>query len=326
MNFLEKKGVRNFDEGDVIFHEGDPGSSMFIIQTGEVEVSAIKNKQKVVYANLGKGAIFGEMALIDGHPRSATVVAMRPTQCIEMSRMLFQKNLEGLPGWMASFFQIMAERLRDANKHAETLTTQDNSRQVIMTVSNILSAIEPNALDEIVTPWKPLVKDISLLLNLPYDQVDGVLNKITLTPMAKSEMNYEHGRMLIMKDFSHFKFFAEYCKSRFIEKQGNEVPAQFQNMSEKEQVVITFMHKVMQEQRWEPEIEQHLFEEQFDASHDSPISEYRLTLKKFRNAGLISSKLDRDDVKMYIIDKEKLKMQFSMTETLTEFEHMDLKL
>ncbi len=326
MSFLEKKGAREFAEGDIIFNEGDAGSSMFIIQSGEVEVSAIKNKQKVVYAQLGKGAIFGEMALIDGHPRSATVVALRQTHCIEMSRMLFQKNLEGMPAWMASFFQIMAERLRDANKHAETLTTQDNSRQVVMLVSNYLSAMEPNNLDEIVTPWKPLVKDISLLLNLPYDQVDQVLNKITLTPVAKSEMNYEHGRMLIMQDFSHFKFFADYCKSRFDEKLGNELPDQFRKMTAKETEIILFLKKVMQEQRWEPEIEQHLFEEQFDAVHAKPLSDYRTELRKFRNSNLISSKLDSDDVKMYVVDAEKLKTLTSMTETIQEFEEMDSKI
>jgi len=326
MSFLEQKGQREFEEGDVIFREKDPGTSMFIIQSGEVEVSATKNKQKVVYAHLGKGAIFGEMALIDGYPRSATVTAIRKTRCVEMSRMLFQKNLEGLPMWMSSFFQIMAERLREANKHADTLTNQDNSRQVVLMVSNVLSALEPNIHDEIVTPWKPLIQDIALLLNLPYDQVDGVMNKITLTPMAKSEMNYEHGRMLIMKDFSKFKFFADYCKSRFIEKQGNEVPLHFQKPNEKEIEFISFLQKVMQEQRWEPEIEEHLFDEMFYQQYNKPLEEYKAEVKKYRLAGLISSKLDNDDVKTYIVDKEKLQTLMSMTETIQEFEAMDIKL
>ncbi len=326
MNFLEKKSTREFAEGDVIFKEKDPGSSMFIIQSGEVEVSAIKNKQKVVYAHLGKGAIFGEMALIDGYPRSATVTALKRTVCIEMSRMLFQKNLEGLPSWMSSFFQILAERLREANKKADTLTDRDNSRQVVLMVSSILAAMEPNALDEIITPWKPLAQDISLLLNLPYEQVDQVLNKITLTPMAKSELNYEQGRILIMKDYSRFKFFAEYCKSRFMEKQGKEVPVHFQKMSEKEIDIIAFLHKIMREQRWEPEIEQHLFEERFNEVHKLPFSDYRIELKKFRNSEMITSRLDGDDVKVYIINKDKLQTLVSMTETLKEFQQMDTKL
>jgi len=326
MSYLENKGAREFQAGDIIFQEQDEGSSMFIIQTGEVEVSAIKNHQKVVFAHLKKGAIFGEMALIDGHPRSATVTAVRSTKCIEMSRMAFQKSLEGLPPWMTSFFQILAERLREANKKADTLTSQDNSRQVVMMISNILMSKELNALDEMVTPWKPLAKDIALLLNLPYDQVDAVLNKISLTPMAKSEMNFEHGRVLIIKDFAQLQSFAEYCKSRFMEKQGDEIPEHFQKTNEKEQDLIKFMHKIMREQRWEPDIEQHLFEERFDEEHKQLLTTYKLALKKFRNSEILSSKLDSNDVKYYTINKEKLQIQVSMDETLTAFEGMDSKL
>ncbi|MEA3286210.1 MAG: cyclic nucleotide-binding domain-containing protein [Candidatus Marinimicrobia bacterium] len=326
MTFLEKKSAREFEEGEIIFKEHDPGSSMFIIQSGAVEVSSIKNNQKVVYAHLKTGAIFGEMALIDGQPRSATVTSLRKTRCIEMSRMLFQKHLDGLPPWMTSFFQILAERLREANKKADTLNTHDNSRQIIMMVSSILSNIEPNALDEVITPWKPLANDISILLNLPTKQVDQVLNKITLTPMAKSEMSYEKGRILVMRDLNQFKFFADYCRSRFIEKQGNEVALEFRKMDQKEADVISFLHKIMREQRWEPEIEQHLFEERFNEVHELSLTDYKRELKQFRDSDLISSKLDKDDVKMYVVNKEKLQTLNSMNETIAEFEQMDSKL
>ncbi len=326
MNFVERQAARRFEIGDIIFRENDAGSSMFIIQSGEVEVFSIKNNQKVVYAHLGSGAVFGEMALIDGLPRSATVIALETTQCLEISKMLFQKHLDGLTPWLTSFFRILAERLRDANKHAETLTSQDNSRQVILMVSNMLAAIKPNKFDQIIASWKPLVKDIALILNLPYDQVDAVLNKITLTPMAKSVMNQEDGRMLVMKDYSHFKFFADYCKSRFYQKQGNEVQTQFQKMTEKEIHIITFLHKFMKEQMWEPDIEQPFFMEQFDTSHAEPLSTYKIELGKFRNSGLIDSKLDGNNVQTYIVNKEKLQTQLSMTETIAEFEQLDAKI
>ena len=326
MTFLESKALRKFEAGETIFKERDPGRSMFIIQSGAVEVSSIKNDQKVVYAHLKTGAIFGEMALIDGQPRSATVTTLRPTRCIEMSRMLFHKNMEGLPPWMTSFFQILAERLREANKKADTLTTHDNSRQVIMMVSNMLSNVEPNALDEVITPWKPLVNDISILLNLPVEQVDKVLNKITLTPMAKSEMSYEKGRVLIMRDLNQFKFFADYCRSRFVEKQGHEAALEFRKINNKEADVIGFLYKIMREQRWEPEIEQHLFEERFNELHELPLADYKRELKQFRDNDLIASRLDKEDVKMYVVNKEKLQTLHSMHETITEFEQIDSKL
>ena len=326
MNFIEMKSAREFEEGDVIFREKDEGSSMFIIQTGEVEVSAIKNNKKIVYARLTNGAIFGEMALIDGHPRSATVTALKRTHCVEMSRMLFQKNLETLPPWMRSFFQIMAERLREANKRADTLTSRDNSRQVVLVVCNILASKEPNKQGEIVVPWKPMAKDISVLLNLPYDQVDKVLNKMSMSDMARSEMHADTGRLFIMKDFQQFTFFAEYCKSRFLLKEGSDIPDHFKKISEKERELIEFLHKIMREQRWEPEIEQHLFEERFEQELGRPLQGYEREMKDLRIKEVISSKLDSDDVKMYMVNREKLQTMVSIEETLIHFEDMDQKL
>ena len=106
MNFMERNNTRQFEAGDVIFKEKDPGSSMFIIQSGEVEVSTTKNHIKVVHAKLGKGVIFGEMALIDGQPRSATVTAIKPTVCVEISRMLFQKHMDEL---RAAFIPVLSK-------------------------------------------------------------------------------------------------------------------------------------------------------------------------------------------------------------------------
>jgi len=326
MGFIENKSAREFEAGDIIFKEKDEGGSMFIIQSGEVEVSATKNNQKVVYAHLAKGAIFGEMALIDGNPRSATVTALKRTHCVEISRMLFQQNLASLSPWLKSFFQIMAERLREANKKTDTLTAHDNSRQVVLMVSNILASKEANAIGEIVVPWKLLAKDVALVLNLPYDRVDGVLNKMSLTDMARSEMNFEHGRVFIMKDFNQFKYFAEYCKSRFLDKEGSEIPDHFRKVSEKENEVIHFLYKLMREQRWEPDIEQHIFEERFDEEHEKSFNEYERELKSLRNREIITSKLDNDDSKVYIIDKEKLQTLVSLADTLTDFENMDDKL
>lgn len=99
MAYLEKQAVR-YKASEIIFQEDDTGNSMFIIQSGIVEVSKVINKQKVVLAKLKKGSIFGEMALVDNKPRSATVSAITNVSCLEMSRMLFDKRLEEIPRWM----------------------------------------------------------------------------------------------------------------------------------------------------------------------------------------------------------------------------------
>jgi PPM family protein phosphatase len=75
----------NYSEGDIIFNENDQGDALFILLTGEVEVS----KGDVTIAKLESGDHFGELALIDRFPRSATVKATQDSLCLVMSRQRF---------------------------------------------------------------------------------------------------------------------------------------------------------------------------------------------------------------------------------------------
>ena len=72
--------------GSVIVREGDPGDSMFIVSTGEVLATIEESGRQRELATLCDGDFFGEMALLSGEPRSATVTAMRNTELLELSR------------------------------------------------------------------------------------------------------------------------------------------------------------------------------------------------------------------------------------------------
>jgi hypothetical protein len=77
--------------GEVIVEEGEPGDSMFIVSTGEVEASVEKNGERVVVATLKDGDFFGEMAILTGEPRTATVTATKSTELLELSRAHLQE-------------------------------------------------------------------------------------------------------------------------------------------------------------------------------------------------------------------------------------------
>ena len=154
MAYLEKQAVRKYKAGEIIFREDNPGSSMFIIKSGIVEISKIINSQKVVLAKLKKGSIFGEMALVDNKPRSATVSAITNVSCLEMSRMLFDKRLEEIPRWMRSFYQILVERLREADKKQVSLEAGEVVKQIVLFLSFLLLRGKPDRFDRISIPWK----------------------------------------------------------------------------------------------------------------------------------------------------------------------------
>ncbi|MCH8839062.1 MAG: cyclic nucleotide-binding domain-containing protein, partial [Candidatus Marinimicrobia bacterium] len=78
MGFIEQQLKRQFHAGDVIFKDGDAGQSMFILLDGEVEISKVLGDHRTILASISKGSIFGEMAIINRRPRSATA---RATSC-----------------------------------------------------------------------------------------------------------------------------------------------------------------------------------------------------------------------------------------------------
>lgn len=85
--------TRTFLPGQVLMREGEAGEQAFMIEHGRVEVSACRDGHTVVLNTLGQGAIVGEMALIDGSPRMATVTAVDKTIALIIDRRVFDRVL-----------------------------------------------------------------------------------------------------------------------------------------------------------------------------------------------------------------------------------------
>ncbi|MBT6489309.1 MAG: EAL domain-containing protein [Deltaproteobacteria bacterium] len=84
---------RTLEPGDIIFREGDAGDSAYIVESGAVEISMIQNGQRTVLTRIGEGGLFGEMAVIDDQPRTATVVALEKTNLVSISRKQINEHL-----------------------------------------------------------------------------------------------------------------------------------------------------------------------------------------------------------------------------------------
>lgn len=97
----------DFDRGHVLIREDDPGSSMFLIASGEVAVTT-GDKKKV--ATLGAGAVIGEMSLLTGERRSATVTATSPVRAFEVTRSAMAQLFERSPRLVDRFAAILDRR------------------------------------------------------------------------------------------------------------------------------------------------------------------------------------------------------------------------
>jgi CRP/FNR family transcriptional regulator, cyclic AMP receptor protein len=104
------------DAGYVIATEGDPGAGLFVIADGEADVTIGGKKVN----HLEKGDFFGEMALLDGGPRTATVTATTPITLYALTEWVFRGLLAEHPSIAMRTLETMASRLRGATKTATT--------------------------------------------------------------------------------------------------------------------------------------------------------------------------------------------------------------
>jgi CRP-like cAMP-binding protein len=103
--------ARDFKAGDVIFMQGDPARELFVVQSGEIEIR-LGNR---VLETLPQYSIFGEMALIDNAPRSATAIAVSDAKSVPVSEKQFLFLISNTPHFALNVMRVMARRLRAAN-------------------------------------------------------------------------------------------------------------------------------------------------------------------------------------------------------------------
>jgi CRP-like cAMP-binding protein len=104
---------RTYDAGAEIITEGSTGLGLYVITSGEVEVFKGSGDDRVVLARLERGAVLGELALIDARPRSASAVALTDTTCLLITRSGFQDLVRREPDIAWCFVPVLAGRVRD---------------------------------------------------------------------------------------------------------------------------------------------------------------------------------------------------------------------
>lgn len=101
-----------FEAGKPIFNEGDPGDRAYVVEAGEVAIVRIVNGETKVLGTVGKGGMFGEMALVDGQPRMATAIPSQDTACFVITRDVLLKKLEGADPFMKALTRVLVSSVR----------------------------------------------------------------------------------------------------------------------------------------------------------------------------------------------------------------------
>ena len=105
--------------GDVLMKKGDPGDSLFLIHHGMVKITTVNSKgEELVLNQWGDGAALGEMALLDGGVRSASAIALKDTEVLELSRETFEEIIQN-PAVSLAIIKDATSRLRFATTYIE---------------------------------------------------------------------------------------------------------------------------------------------------------------------------------------------------------------
>lgn len=105
-----------FRQGEAIIREGDPGEEMFFMESGRVRVTRGAAPREVFLSELRAGDLFGEMALLTGSPRSATVTAVSDVDLWSMSKAVFDDLVTAYPNLALALSRLLSERLRNTDE------------------------------------------------------------------------------------------------------------------------------------------------------------------------------------------------------------------
>lgn len=117
---------RRYPKDTVVFFENEEGDCLFMILEGRIKVTILGDDgREIILTMLGSGDLFGEMALLDNEPRSATAIAVEESELLSLQRTDFQTVIGANPGISAALIKVLSQRLRRANHQISTLALLD---------------------------------------------------------------------------------------------------------------------------------------------------------------------------------------------------------
>jgi CRP/FNR family cyclic AMP-dependent transcriptional regulator len=174
--------ARDFAQGTVLFEEGQPGDYMYVVQRGEVEIRRQVGETERVLAVLLPGEFFGEMAILNGRPRSATAVLKTDARLLVIEGKTFEAMLRAKPEIALRIIRALATRLEGANQQIELLLLPTPNHRVVQCMRHMAEeqiALAGQAVNQgtaILVPKQ--VEEIATRVGLPVHEVMEVVDRL----------------------------------------------------------------------------------------------------------------------------------------------------
>src|SRR5512140_1276648 len=126
---------KTYPKNAVVLTEGEAGDSLYMIQSGKVKVFiGDEDGREIILKILGPGSFFGEMSMIDKQPRSASVTTLETSTFLVLQHNAFEKCVEAAPRIAQMVMQVLAQRVREADRKIGTLALMDVYGRVASTL------------------------------------------------------------------------------------------------------------------------------------------------------------------------------------------------
>src|SRR5688572_4208236 len=166
---------KTYQRNAVVLTEGEMGDSLYMIQSGKVKVViGDEEGREIILKILGPGDFFGEMSMIDKEPRSASVTTLEPATFLILTHAAFERCVEQAPRIAKVVMQILAQRVREADRKIGTLALMDVYGRVASTLLEL--AVVTNG--KLVVGEKLSQQDLANMVGASREMVNRILKDL----------------------------------------------------------------------------------------------------------------------------------------------------
>jgi CRP-like cAMP-binding protein len=183
--------VRHFQQGETIFFQGDPGQALYLIETGRVRIYVQDDSgQEISVIFLSAGDIFGELAVIDGLPRSASASAADETNVHVLSRERLRAHLRASPQLAYNFMQALAVRVRYSTLQVGNLTLHDVPGRLARKLLELAQGNGRVAADGVRIDMALTQSDLASLIGATRESTNKALGNFRRSGIIRIEQNH----------------------------------------------------------------------------------------------------------------------------------------
>ena len=183
--------LRSIPRHTVVLNAGDSTDNIYFVLSGALKVQVSdEDGREVILSKLGPGELFGEMGVLDDHPRSATVLAVEPSQVVVMGKADFKQCLVDNPDVSLFIMRNLTKRLRMADRNIESLALLD----VYGRVARLLLESADDVDGRKVVTQKLTKQDIGKMIGASREMVSRVMRDLS----AQGLIEERDGQLILL--------------------------------------------------------------------------------------------------------------------------------